>query len=185
MIGLLAMLLALASCPQKLEVDPREWKEALLKAQPGSEEQQKALQQMGFRKVPSGSDLVPDAECIDQPVVKGVDLFPARLTEMHAKTAARPDTAAAARKDLVVQARFELCAEEPQAHFWSQRIAVLEALPGGGFCKLGGEDPSIDAPASDVCGGPSALPRTFKFVRLTSAQRDTLELDDHLDECPG
>ena len=48
------MLLALASCPQKLEVDPREWKEALLKAQPGSEEQQKVLQQMGFRKVPSG-----------------------------------------------------------------------------------------------------------------------------------
>ena len=170
MIRSLAMVAAAAVCPQKLDIDPREWKEALINAAPGSKEQAALIEQLGFRKVPSGSDLIPDAECIEQPVVKGVDLFPAKLT---------------GRKDMVVQARFEMCAEEPQAHFWSLRIAVLRPLPGGGSCRLGGEDPSIDAPASDVCGGPSGLPRTFEFVRLTGAQHDTLELDDHLDECPG
>jgi hypothetical protein len=62
---------------------------------------------------------------------------------------------------------------------------VLKALRGGAYCKLGGEDVSIDAAASDVCGGPDRLPRLVKLVRLTSRRRDTLQLEDRLDECPG
>ena len=114
-------------------------------------------------------DQVPDAECAEEPVVRGIDLLPASVT---------------GGKDLVVHARFELCAEEGQ-HFWSQRIAVLKAVRGGAYCKLGGEDPSVDAPANDVCGGPDRPPRLLKLVRLTSRRRDTLQLDDRLDECPG
>jgi hypothetical protein len=168
---MLALLLAASlSCPRMLEVDPKEWKEALLKAAPGSKEQGQLLDQLGFRPVPPAGDEVPDAECAEEPVVRGIDLLPASVT---------------GGKDLVVHARFELCADEGQAHFWSQRIAVLKAVRGGAYCKLGGDDLSIDAPASDVCGGPDRPPRLLKLVRLTSRRRDTLQLDDRLDECPG
>jgi hypothetical protein len=168
---MLALLLAASlSCPRMLEVDPREWKEALLKAAPGSKEQGQLLQQLGFRPVPPAGDATPDAECAEEPVVRGVDLLPASVT---------------GGKDLVVHVRLEMCADEGTSHFWSQRIAVLKALRGGAYCKLGGEDVSIDAPASDVCGGPDRLPRLVKLVRLTSRRRDTLQLEDRLDECLG
>jgi len=168
---MLALLLAASlSCPRMLEVDPKEWKEALLKAAPGSKEQGQLLEQLGFRPVPPPGDAAPEAECAEEPVVRGIDLLPASVT---------------GGKDLVVHARFELCADEGDAHFWSQRIAVLKALRGGAYCKLGGEDPSIDAAASDVCGGPDRLPRLLKLVRLTSRRRDTLQLEDRIDDCPG
>jgi hypothetical protein len=167
---MVALLLATSvACPAKLDIDPGQWKEALLKAAPGSKEQADLVEQLGLPKVPA-EDAAPDAECADQPAVRGIDLVPASLT---------------GGKDLIVHLRFELCADEGQSHFWSQRIAVLKALPGGGYCKLGGEDPSIDAPASDVCGGPDRAPRQLKLVRLTSRRHDTLELDDRVDECPG
>jgi hypothetical protein len=164
------LLAASLSCPRMLQVDPKEWKEALLKAAPGSKEQGQLLEQLGLRPVPPAADAVPDAECAEEPVVRGVDLLPASVT---------------GGRDLVVHVRFEMCADEGESHFWSQRIAVLKALRGGAYCKLGGEDPSIDAPASDVCGGPDRPPRLLKLVRLTSRRRDTLELQDRLDECPG
>jgi hypothetical protein len=153
-----------------LEIDPKEWKQALLNAAPGSKEQGQLLEQLGFRPVPPAGDAAPDAECADQPVVRGVDFLQASLT---------------GGKDLVVHVRLELCAAEAESHFWSQRIAVLKPLRGGAYCKLGGEDPSIDAPASDVCGGPDRAPRLLKLVHLTSRRRDTLELQDRIDECPG
>jgi len=154
---MLALLLAASlSCPRMLEVDPREWKEALLKAAPGSKEQGQLLEQLGLRPVPGG-EAVPDAECAEEPVVRGIDLLPASIT---------------GGKDLVVHARFEICADEGESHFWSQRIAVLKALRGGAYCKLGGEDPSIDAPASDVCGGPDRPPRALKLLRLTSGRKN-------------
>ncbi|HEX9575646.1 MAG TPA: hypothetical protein VF994_16240 [Myxococcales bacterium] len=167
---LAVLIAALMGCPRMLEVDPKEWKEALLKAAPGSKEQGQLLEQLGFRPVPPAGDAAPDAECAEQPVVRGVDLVRASVT---------------GGKDLLVHVRLELCADEGESHFWSQRIAVLKALRGGAYCKLGGEDPSMDAPASDVCGGPDRPPRSVKLVRLTSGRRDTLELDDRLDECPG
>src|SRR6267142_854003 len=50
---MLALLLAASlSCPRMLEVDPKEWKEALLKAAPGSKEQGQLLEQLGFRPGP-------------------------------------------------------------------------------------------------------------------------------------
>ena len=164
------VLAASVVCPGMVQVDPKEWKDALLKAAPGSKEQGQLLEQLGLRAVPPPGDAVPDAECAERPVVQGVDLSAARLT---------------GGKDLLVNVRFELCADEGESHFWSQRIAVLRPLRGGASCKLGGEDVSIDAPASDVCGGPERPPRAVKLVRLTSRVRDTLELDDRLDECPG
>jgi hypothetical protein len=164
------LIAALIGCPRMLEIDPKEWKQALLKAAPGSKEQGQLLEQLGFGPVPPAGEAAPDAECADQPVVRGVDLLQASLT---------------GGKDLVVHVRLELCAGEGESHFWSQRIAVLKPLRGGAYCKLGGEDPSIDAPASDVCGGPDRQPRAVKVVRLTSGRRDTLELDDRVDECPG
>src|SRR5256714_9785628 len=168
---MIALLLAASlSCPRMLQVDPKEWREALLKAAPGSKEQGQLLEQLGFRPVPPPGDAAPEAECAEEPVVRGIDLLPASVT---------------GGKDLVVHARFELCADEGQAHFWSQRMAVLKAVRGGAYCKLGGEDPSVDAPANDVCGGPDRPPRLLKLVRLTSRRRDTLQLDDRLDECPG
>jgi hypothetical protein len=168
---MLALLIAASLvCPRMLEVDPKEWKQALLKAAPGSKEQGQLLEQLGFRPVPPAGEAAPDADCAEQPVVRGVDLVQARLT---------------GGKDLLVHVRLELCADEGESHFWSQRIAVLKPLRGGAYCKLGGEDPSIDAPASDVCGGPDRPPRLLKLVRLTSGRRDSLELEDRLDECPG
>jgi hypothetical protein len=166
---MVALLLAASLCPARLEVDPNRWKEALLKAAPGSKEQADLLEQLGLRKVPV-EDVAPDVECAEQPAVRRVDLVPASMT---------------GGKEMIVHVRFEMCADEAQSHFWSQRIAVLKALPGGGYCKLGGEDPSIDAPASDVCGGPDGAPRELKLVRLTNRRRDTLELRDRVDECPG
>jgi len=157
-------------CPRMVQVDPKEWREALLKAAPGSKEQAQLLDQLGLRGVPPANDAAPDSECVEQQVVRGVDLIPASVT---------------GGKDLLVHARFEMCADEGDSHFWSQRIAVLKPLRGGAYCKLGGEDPSIDAPANDVCGGPERTPRAAKLVRLTSRTRDTLQLDDRLDECPG
>jgi hypothetical protein len=168
---MIALLVAASlSCPRMLEVDPKEWRQALLKAAPGSKEQAQLLEQLGLRKVPPGDGVAPESECAEEPAVRAVDLLPASLT---------------GGKDLVVHVRFELCADEGDSHFWSQRIAVLKPLRGGAYCKLGGEDPSMDAPASDVCGGPDRAPRSIKLVRLTRARRDTLELDDRLDECPG
>ena len=168
---MLALVIAASVvCPRVVQVDPREWREALLKAAPGSKEQAQLLEQLGVRAVPPANDLVPDSECVEQPVVRGVDLIPASVT---------------GGKDLLVHARFEMCADEGDSHFWSQRFAVLKPVRGGGYCKLDGEDPSMDAPASDVCGGPDKPPRAAKLVRLTSRTRDTLQLDDRLDECPG
>ncbi len=168
---MLALLLAASlACPRMLEVIPKEWREALLKAAPGSKEQRQLLEQLGLRPLPRAGEVAPDAECAEQPVVSAVDLLPASVT---------------GRKDLLVQVRFELCAGEGEAHFWSQRIAVLKPLRGGGYCRLGGEDPSLDAPAGDLCGGPDRPPRLLKLVRLTSGRRDTLELTDRLDECSG
>jgi len=168
---MLALLIAASlGCPRMLEVDPKEWKQALLKAGPGSREQAELLEQLGLRPVPPAGDAAPDADCAEQPVVRGVELLPASLT---------------GGKDLLVHVRLELCADEGGSHFWSQRIAVLKPLRGGAYCKLGGEDLSIDAPASDVCGGPDRPPRALKLLRLTSGRRDTLQLDDRLDECPG
>src|SRR5437879_4234541 len=88
MIRLLAMVAAAAVCPQKLDIDPPEWKEALINAAPGSKEQAALIEQLGFRKVPSGSDLIPEAECIEQPVVKGVDLLLAKLFSIKTHEAA-------------------------------------------------------------------------------------------------
>ncbi|MFL5311658.1 MAG: hypothetical protein ACJ79H_14500 [Myxococcales bacterium] len=168
---MLALLLAASvACPRMLEVDPREWKAALLRAAPGSKEQGQLLLQLGFRPVPPPGEAAPDAECAEEPVVRAIDLLPASVT---------------GGRDLVVHVRLDMCADEGTSHFWSQRIAVLKALRGGAYCKLGGEDPSIDAPASDVCGGPDRPPRLLKLVRLTSRRRDTLQLEDRLDECPG
>jgi hypothetical protein len=170
MLCLGLVVAASLSCPRMLEVDPKEWKDALLKSAPGSKEQGQLLEQLGFRPVPPSGGEAPDAECAEEPVVRGIDLVPASLT---------------GGKDLVLHVRLEMCADEGESHFWSQRIAVLKPLRGGAYCKLGGEDLSMDAPASDVCGGPDRLPRLVKVVRLTSRRRDTLALEDRLDECPG
>src|SRR3954468_1937279 len=110
---MIALLLAASlSCPRMLQVEPKDWKEALLRAAPGSKEQGQLLEQLGLRPVPAG-DAVPDAECAEEPVVRGVDLLPASMT---------------GGKDLIVHVRFELCADQAESHFWSQRIAVLKAL---------------------------------------------------------
>src|SRR5712664_2887061 len=104
---MLALLIAASlGCPRMLEVDPKEWKQALLKAGPGSREQAELLEQLGLRPVPRAGDAAPDADCAEQPVVRGVELLPASLT---------------GGKDLLVHVRLELCADEGGSHFWSQR----------------------------------------------------------------
>src|SRR5438128_10296850 len=101
---MLALLLAASlSCPRVLEVDPIEWKEALLKAAPGSKEQGQLLQQLGLRPVPPAGDAAPDAECAEEPVVRGVDRLPASVT---------------CGKVLVVDVRQEMCDDEG----WSQFV---------------------------------------------------------------
>jgi len=67
-----ALLLAAAfACPddQKLRLDLKEWKAAMVAAKPGSDEQHYALAALRFQSVPG--DNTPEAECADKPVLEG------------------------------------------------------------------------------------------------------------------
>jgi len=168
MIAALALLAAFA-CPedQKLRLDLKEWKAALLAAKPGSDEQHFALAALRFQSVPG--DNAPDAECADKPVVEGVDLFSANLT---------------GQDDKLVQARFRVCKGDKENETQALRIAVLVPLPDGRLCKLEGEDLSIDQRASDKpCENPGKLPRTLDFVELTQKGRKVVQTKDQSGSC--
>lgn len=162
-------LLAAFTCPedQKLRLDLKEWKAAMLAATPGSDEQHYALAALRFQSVP-GND-APEADCADKPVLEGVDIFDANLTGM---------------KDKLVQARFRVCKGDKENDTHALRIAAVVPLPGGQLCKLGGEDLSIDQRASDrPCENPGKLPRTLDFVELTKAGRRVVQTKDQSGSC--
>ena len=168
MIAALALLAAFA-CPedQKLRLDLKEWKAALVAAKPGSDEQHYALAALRFRSVPG--DDAPEADCADKPVLEGVDVFEANLT---------------GEKDKLVQARFRVCRGDKENETQALRIAAVVPLPDGQLCKLEGEDLSIDQRASDrPCENPGKLPRTLDFVELVRPGRRVVQTRDQSGSC--
>ena len=168
MLAALALLAAF-SCPedQKLRLDLREWKAAMLAARPGTDEQHYALAALRFQSVPG--DDAPEADCADRPALEGVDVFDANLT---------------GQKDKLVQARFRVCKGDKENETQALRIAVLVPLGGGQLCKLEGEDLSIDRRASDrPCENPGKLPRTLEFLELTSRGRRVVQTRDQGGSC--
>ena len=168
MIFALALLAAFA-CPedQKLRVDLKAWKVALLKAPPGSDDQHRSLAALRFQSVPG--DDAPEAECAQTPVVEGVDIFEANLT---------------GQKDKLVQARLRVCKGDKENETQALRIASLVPLPDGQLCKLEGEDLSIDRRASDKpCENAGKLPRTIDFLELTQPGRKVVQTKDQSGSC--
>ena len=162
-------LLAAFACPedQKLRLDLKAWKAALLAAQPGSDDQHRSLAALRFQSVPG--DDAPEAECAERPVVEGIDIFEANLT---------------GQKDKLVQARFRVCKGDKENETQALRIASLVPLPGGQLCKLEGEDLSVDRRANDKpCENPGKLPRTLDFVELTQPGRKVVQTRDHSGSC--
>lgn len=163
-------------CPpdQRLKLDLRRWSASLRAAAPGSAEQRAALRALDFADVPSGSDEIPDAACARKPRLKGLDLFDSKLTT---------------EGDRTVEARFEVCPADEATRFTSLRIAVVVPLGGGEVCKLRGEDLSRDQAAWDspcmMKPAPPKLPRTLRFVKLTSPTRNVLEVQDQNGSCRG
>ena len=168
MLAALALLAAFA-CPedQKLRLDLKEWKAAMLAARPGSDEQHYALAALRFQSVPE--DDAPEADCADKPVLEGVDVFEANLT---------------GEKDKLVQARFRLCKGDRRNETQALRIAALVPLPDGQLCKLEGEDLSIDQRASDrPCEKPGKLTRALDFVELIRPGRKLVQTRDQSGSC--
>ncbi|HTO97868.1 MAG TPA: hypothetical protein VMK66_12545 [Myxococcales bacterium] len=168
MLAALALLAAFA-CPedQKLRLDLKDWKAALLAAGPGSDEQHLALAALRFQSVPG--DGGPEADCAGKPAVEGVDVFEANLT---------------GQKDKLVQARFRMCKGDKENETQALRIAVLVPLGEGQLCKLEGEDLSLDRRASDrPCENPGKLPRTLDFVELTAKGRRVVQAKDPSGSC--
>jgi hypothetical protein len=165
-----ALLLAAAfACPedQKLRLDLKEWKAAMLAAEPGSEEQLFSLAALRFQSVPG--DNAPDADCADGPVIEGVDIFDANLTGQN---------------DKLVQARFRVCKGDKENETQALRIAVVVPLPGGQLCKLEGEDLSLDQRASDKpCENAGKLPRTLSLIELTRKGRRVVQTKDQSGSC--
>ncbi len=163
-------------CPagQRVKVSLTAWKQALLKAKPGSPEQRKALEDLHFDPVAPESVEEWEPECLLTPRVKGVDLFPARLSG-----GAQPDT--------VVQGRFESCEESDAVRRQTLRIAVLRPLGKDEYCAVGGRELGFEQDArSEPCvGTPAKLPRLFFFVNLTDARRQTLQIKDRSGSCHG
>jgi hypothetical protein len=165
-----------AQCPadQRVKVDLKAWKQALLKARPGSPAQRQALEDLHFDPIAPKSVEEDEPECLMTPQVKGVELFPARLSG-----GAQPDT--------VVQARFESCPEIDAIRLGSLRIAVLRPLGKDEYCAVGARELSFeqDGRSQPCVGTPTKLPRLFFFVNLTDARRQTLQLKDRSGTCHG
>jgi hypothetical protein len=165
-----ALILAAAfACPddQKLRLDLKEWKAAMMAAKPGSDEQHYALAALRFQSVPG--DNTPEAECGDKPVLEGVDLFEANLT---------------GQKDKLVQARFRVCKGDKANETQALRIAVVVPLADGQLCKLEGEDLSLDQRASDrPCENPGKLPRTLALLEVTQQGRKVVQTKDQSGSC--
>jgi len=165
-----ALLLAAAfACPedQKLQLDLKEWKSAILAAQPGSDEQHFALAALRLQSVPG--DNTPDADCADKPVIEGVDIFNANLTGQN---------------DKLVQARFRACKGDKENETQAVRIAVVVPLANGQLCKLEGVDLSLDQRASDKpCENAAKLPRTLDFLELTQKGRKVVQTKDQSGSC--
>lgn len=169
MIAALALVAAGFACPedQKIRVDLKEWKAALLKAEPGSDEQKYAIRALRLPGFPG--DNGPDAECGEKPVIEGVDLFDANLT---------------GEKDKLVQVRARSCKGDKENETQSLRIADVVPLPGGQLCLLEGEDLSLDQRASDrPCANAGKLPRTLDLVELTHAGRKVVQTRDQSGSC--
>ncbi|HZX95581.1 MAG TPA: hypothetical protein VFE90_13750 [Myxococcales bacterium] len=172
MIAAVALLAAFI-CPgdQKLRLDLKEWKAALLKAEPGSDEQKYAVRALRFQSIPG--DAGPEADCADKPVIEGVDVFEANLT---------------GEKDKLVQVRARACKGDKENETQSLRIADLVPLAEGQLCKLEGADLSVDQRASDrPCENPGKLPRTLSLVELTQKGRKVVQTRDQAGSCddPG
>jgi hypothetical protein len=167
---LIALALAAAFvCPedQKLRLDLKEWKAAMLAAKPGTDEQHFALAALRFQSVPG--DDAPEADCADQPVLEGVDLFEAHLT---------------GQDDKLVQARFRVCKGDKANETQALRVAVVLPIGGGQLCKLAGEDLSVDRRANDrPCENAGKLPRTLDFVELTQRGRKVVQTKDQSGSC--
>src|SRR3954471_7654263 len=170
MIAVLALVAAF-TCPddQKLKLDLKAWRAALLKAEPGSDEQKYGIRALRLQSIHGDAE----AECADKPVIEGIDVFEANLT---------------GEKDKLVQIRARSCKGDKENETQSLRIADLVALPDGQLCKLEGEDLSVDQRASDrPCENPGKLPRTLDLVELTRPGRKVVQTRDQAGSCddPG
>ncbi len=166
MLAVLALLAAF-TCPadQKLKLDLKAWRAALLKAEPGSDEQKYGIRALRLQSIHGDAE----AECADKPVIEGIDVFEANLT---------------GEKDKVVQIRARSCKGDKENETQSLRIADVVPLPGGQLCKLEGEDLSLDQRASDrPCENPAKLPRTFDLVELTQPGRKAVQTKDQSGSC--
>lgn len=166
---MLPLLLAAAiSCPsdQIIGLDLKPWKAAILADRPGSDEQHAEMAALRMKTVPEGNQ--GDADCFDQPVVEGVDIFEANLT---------------GEKDKLVQVRFRMCKGTPD-EWQSLRLAVLVPLPEKKFCLLGGEDLSVDQSVRNrACDAPGKLPMTVGFKELIEKGRKVIERRDEQGSC--
>jgi len=167
---MIALLLATAfACPQdqKLEVDLKAWKAAMLAARPGTDDQLYTLAALRLQSVPG--DNAPEAPCARKPVIEGIDIFEANLT---------------GERDKLVQARFRVCKGDKENETQALRIAILVPLADGQLCKLDGEDLSLDQRASDKpCENAGKLPRTLDFVELTRKGRRVVQTTDQSGSC--
>ena len=165
---ILLALLAAFTCPddQKLNVDLKAWKAALLKAAPGSDEQKYGIRALRLQPIHGDAE----ADCADKPIVEGVDIFEANLT---------------GEKDKLVQVRARTCKGDKENETQSLRIADLVPLTGSGqLCKLEGEDLSVDQRATDrPCENPGKLPRTLDLVELTQAGHKVVQTKDQSGSC--
>ncbi len=163
------LLAAAFVCPedQRLRLDLKEWKAAVVAAKPGTDEQHFALAALRFQSVPG--DDAPEADCADKPLLEGVDVFDANLTGQN---------------DKLVQARFRVCKGDKANETQALRIAVVVPIGGGQLCKLEGEDLSVDRRASDKpCENPGKLPRTLDFVELTQKGHRVVQTKDQSGSC--
>src|SRR5207248_5479571 len=111
---------------QLVRVDLERWRSSLRAAASGSAEQQRLLEQLGLGKVPGEGLPLEEAPCLSRPVARGVDVLSAPLSGEESD-------------DKLVQARFELCPDDPRHRIVSLRIQVLQPDGPGRFCRLGSE----------------------------------------------
>lgn len=162
------------SCPeaQRVRMEPPKWKARVLASAAGSPKLTQALAELRFN--PDSSLREKEDECQEPFKVVGVDLFQADLTD-------------AAEKDTVVQVRMMRCEEVLFQKTDGLRIAVLRPLGKGEYCRLGGDELSLDQHAwnSPCLGKAAKLPRIFSFVNLVDPKRQALLVKDQGGSCEG
>lgn len=165
---------AAPTCPadRLVTVDLERWKADLVAAAARSPKEADAvLARLGLAPVSTVESGMP---CESGGfALEGVDSFSALLSGGR-------------EPDRVLQARFVLCPDEYQGKAFAQRILVLRPEGAGRWCRVG-DELSHDQPAWDepCLGEKTDLPRTFAFVHLTDAVRQSIRVRDQGGSCDG